>query len=34
MTHMRPMAEHDEDVKYTCTDPACGYVWWVDGIDS
>ncbi len=23
-----------EDYKYTCTDAACGYVWWVDGIDS
>jgi hypothetical protein len=21
-----------EDYKYTC--PDCGYVWWVDGIDS
>jgi hypothetical protein len=21
-----------EDYQYTC--PACGYVWWVDGIDS
>ena len=23
-----------EDYKYTCQSPACGYVWWVDGIDS
>lgn len=23
-----------EDVKYTCTNPACGKVWWMDGIDS
>lgn len=23
-----------EDCKYTCTAPGCGYVRWVDGIDS
>lgn len=23
-----------EDVKYTCTDPKCGKVRWVDGCDS
>lgn len=23
-----------EDYKYECQDKACGYEWWVDGIDS
>jgi len=23
-----------EDYRYTCTDKKCGYIWWVDGIDS
>ncbi len=22
------------DYKYTCENPACKHVWWVDGIDS
>ncbi len=28
---------HDEayeDYRYTCEDPSCGHVWWVEGPDS